>query len=154
LNFTKLIIITAFLFQASCATIVKSERTMVTFNGGLSNGVTKIDIPDGQYTTNTGNTTVLVSRSRQDIPITVTCNDQSRNGIIRTSYDPLAGFVGSLLLGGIIGIGVDALGNKAYDPPSAYNLSGLCYNEGGQQGLAQQNYEQPAKKSRRSTASQ
>ncbi len=115
-----------FLFQASCATIVKSERTMVTFSGGLEDDITKIDIPDGQYTTKNGSTTVLVSRSKQDIPITVTCNDQSMSGIIKTSYDPLAGFLGSIFLGGLIGIGIDAIGNKTYDPPASYNISPLC----------------------------
>jgi hypothetical protein len=111
---------------SACASIVKSEKIPVRFMGGLSDGETQLDLPDGQYKLKNGQTTVLVSRSKEDIPITVTCNQETRQGIIQTKYDALAGVFGNIIFGGIIGMTIDAYSNKAYDPPSSYNLNSLC----------------------------
>lgn len=124
------------LLQVSCASIMKSEKTRVTFTGGLPNAETKVDLPDGQFITKNGMTTVLVSRSKEDIPITVTCNNQSMNGVIKTSFDPVSGVLGNLVFGGIIGLGIDLVGNKVYDPPSNYNLAPLCANREANQEMA------------------
>lgn len=128
LKLSSAICLSLYLLTAGCATIVKSDRTPVNFTGGLADGETQISIPDGQYSIRNGQTTLLVSRSKSDIPISVTCNHETRNGIIKTSYDPLAGVAGNIIFGGIIGITIDAFGNKAYDPPAIYNLNSLCAN--------------------------
>lgn len=114
------------LLSAGCATIVKSDKMPVQFSGGLSDGTTRINLPDGQFLAPDGKTTILVTRSKEDIPVSVTCNNITREGIIRTSYDPLAGIAGNLVFGGLIGIGIDAVGNKAYDPPQRFNIAPLC----------------------------
>lgn len=115
-----------FVFSSGCATIVKSDRTPVRFSGGSSNGETRLNLPDGQYNLMNGQTTVLVSRSRQDIPFSVTCNNETREGVIPTRFDALAGVGGNIIFGGIIGLGIDSFGNKTYDPPESFNLSPYC----------------------------
>lgn len=122
---------------SACATIVKSERIPVRFVGGLQNGKTEISLPDGQYTAHNGQTTVLVSRSKADIPVTITCNSQPREGIIPTSFDPAAGILGNIIFGGIIGMAIDASNDKAYDPPKTFNMNGLCAHEAQQNNIAQ-----------------
>ena len=109
-----------------CATIVKSDKIPVRFVGGLPSGDTQMSLPDGQYTLKNGQTTILVSRSKVDIPITVTCNSETREGIITTKYDVVAGVLGNIVFGGLIGMGIDSVNNKAYDPPDTYNLRPLC----------------------------
>lgn len=113
----------------SCATIMKSERASVTFVGGPESGDAKIDLPDGQYTMRNGRASVLVTRSKEDIPISVTCNAETRDGVIKTSFDALAGVGGNLIFGGLIGLAVDLGGSKVYDPPVQYNVSHLCSKE-------------------------
>lgn len=130
------VVISGFM-SGGCATIMKSEKTPVQFSGGLSDGSTQINLPDGQFNAAGGSTTILVTRSREDIPITVTCNNVTRSGVLKTSYDPLAGIVGNIVFGGIIGIGIDAVGNKTYDPPRSFNLAPLCSDRGdSQRGIA------------------
>lgn len=123
-------------FSNGCATIMKAERTPVRFTGGASAGETKLNLPDGQYNLSNGQTTVLVTRSKADIPFSVTCNSQTREGVIRTSYDALAGIAGNIVFGGIIGIGIDAVGNKTYDPPENFNLAPYCASGGAQEANA------------------
>ncbi|MBL7557323.1 MAG: hypothetical protein JNM24_15960 [Bdellovibrionaceae bacterium] len=109
-----------------CATIVKSDKIPVKFMGGLKEGDTILNTPDGQYNLKNGQTTVLVSRSKTDIPISVTCNNETREGVIITKYDALAGILGNIVFGGIIGMGIDSFNNKTYDPPNSFNLAPLC----------------------------
>ncbi len=94
--------------------------------GGLKEGDTILNTPDGQYNLKNGQTTVLVSRSKTDIPISVTCNNETREGVIITKYDALAGILGNIVFGGIIGMGIDSFNNKTYDPPNSFNLAPLC----------------------------
>jgi hypothetical protein len=108
LSRTVLVLSTLFL-GSGCATIMKSDKTPVQFSGGMADGSTRINLPDGQFNAAGGQATILVSRSREDIPISVTCNNVTRDGVLKTSYDPLAGIVGNLVLGGII-VGIDAVG--------------------------------------------
>ena len=109
-----------------CASIVKSDKISVRFMGGLKEGETILNTPDGQYTLRNGQTTVLVSRSKTDIPVSVSCNSETREGVIVTKYDAVAGILGNLVFGGLIGMGIDSFSNKAYDPPPSYNISPLC----------------------------
>ncbi|MDG0817690.1 hypothetical protein [Bdellovibrio svalbardensis] len=129
-NWLSFLLVVSSIAMSGCATIVKSEKIPVRFVGGLQEGDTQINMPDGQYNLKNGQTTVLVSRSKEDIPITVTCNQQTREGVIQTKYDAVAGVLGNIVFGGLIGMGIDAYNNKAYDPPSIYNLSPLCHQPG------------------------
>lgn len=125
-NYRIILLILSSLTLGACATIVKSEKIPVRFVGGLQEGDTHINLPDGQYNLKNGQTTILVSRSKEDIPITVTCNQETRDGVIQTKYDAVAGILGNVVFGGIIGMGIDAYNDKTYDPPATYNLSPLC----------------------------
>lgn len=122
----KALVILSFVSLGACATLVKSEKIPVHFVGGLKNGDTQINLPDGQFTLKNGQTTVLVSRSKTDIPVTVTCNQETRDGVIETKYDAVAGILGNVVFGGLIGMGIDAYNDKTYDPPDTFNLSPLC----------------------------
>lgn len=114
------------LLGAGCATIVKSDRQTVQFTGGPEEQTAKIKLPDGTHELVGGSTTALVSRSKSDIPIEVTCNGQTRKGVIKTSFDPLAGVAGNIVFGGLIGLAIDIYGDKAYDVKSPYNIDQLC----------------------------
>ncbi|QDK37063.1 hypothetical protein [Bdellovibrio sp. NC01] len=118
--------ICSMMFLGACATIVKSDKIPVHFVGGNDKGSTKISLPDGEYTTDTGERTVMVYRSKEDIPITVTCNDKTQSGVIQTKYDVVAGVLGNIVFGGIIGMAIDMNGDKTYDPPQIYNVKPLC----------------------------
>ncbi len=122
----KALLLGSFLFLGACATIIKSDKIPVHFLGGTDQGVTHFALPDGEFTTKSGDRTVMVSRSKEDIPISVTCNDQTRQGYIQTKYDPVAGVLGNIVFGGLIGMTIDAYNDKAYDPPDTFNLKPLC----------------------------
>ncbi len=111
---------------SGCASIVKTDRVPVKLIGGAKAADTIVTVPDGQYTLKNGQTTVTMFRSKEDIPITVTCNGETRDGVIKTTFDPLAGVVGNIFFGGIIGLVIDIAGNKAYDPPKIFNMAPLC----------------------------
>ncbi|UXR66203.1 hypothetical protein EZJ49_08065 [Bdellovibrio bacteriovorus] len=125
-TFTAALGVGTLILMCGCASIVKSEKTPVRFIGGLKSGDTQVNLPDGQYSLKNGQTTVLVSRSKTDIPISVTCNNETRDGVIQTKYDAVAGILGNIVFGGIIGMGIDSFNNKTYDPPATFNLSPLC----------------------------
>lgn len=125
-EYFKVLVILSFVSLGACATLVKSEKIPVHFVGGLQEGDTQINLPDGQFTVKNGQTTVLVSRSKEDIPVSVTCNKETREGVIQTKYDAVAGILGNVVFGGIIGMGIDAYNDKTYDPPGTFNLSPLC----------------------------
>ncbi|WP_413943633.1 hypothetical protein [Bdellovibrio sp. HCB-162] len=133
----KLMLLVSVFGLSACATIVKSDKIPVKFVGGLERGETKISLPDGQYTALNGRTTVLVSRSKQDIPITVTCNQQTREGVIKTEYDATAGILGNIVFGGIIGMGIDAYNDKTYDPPEIFNVAPLCSTDKPTENIAE-----------------
>lgn len=122
----KYFILGLFLLKAGCATIVKSERQSVQFVGGPDGGGAKINLPDGSYEMTGPQNTFIVTRSREDIPISVTCNGKIKMGTVKTRFDIFLGGLGNLIFGGIIGWIIDGSGNKAYDPVSPYNISSLC----------------------------
>ncbi|WII72663.1 hypothetical protein QJS83_02115 [Bdellovibrio sp. 22V] len=122
----KLMLLVSAFYLSACATIVKSEKIPVKFVGGLMHGETQLSLPDGQYNLRNGQTTILVTRSKEDIPISVTCNAETRDGVIQTKYDATAGILGNIVFGGLIGMGIDAYNDKTYDPPEVYNISPLC----------------------------
>lgn len=122
----KALFIASFSFLGACATIVKSDKIPVHFIGGTDKGITQISLPDGEYTTKNGSRIIMVSRSKEDIPITVTCHEKTQQGVIVTKYDAVAGVLGNIVIGGIIGMGIDAYNDKTYDPPDIFNLRPLC----------------------------
>lgn len=139
--FMKLMLLVSVFSLGACASLVKSEKTPVKFVGGLERGETKISLPDGQYTSLNGKTTVLVSRSKEDIPITVTCNQETREGVIKTDFDATAGILGNIVFGGLIGMGIDAYNNKTYDPPEVYNIAPLCSTQKPTENIAESTVE-------------
>lgn len=111
---------------SGCATIVKSDRQTVILSGGDENGTTTINIPDGKHELADGNGQILVSRSKQDIPISVTCNGVTKKGVIPTRFDWGWAGLGNAVFGGIPGWIIDGVGDKAYDPKSPFNVDSLC----------------------------
>lgn len=122
-RFTLVIVAMSF---AGCATIVKSERQTIHFVGGAESGETKIRTPDGTHTIIDGSGAVVLSRSKADIPIDVTCNGVTQKGVIPTRYDVLMSGGGNLIFGGIIGWIIDATNDKAFDAKSPMNISNMC----------------------------
>jgi hypothetical protein len=118
------ILLFTFLFS-SCAIIVKSNRQQVFFRGGPDNGVTKVNSPDGTFEVENGQGTYLMTRSKSDIPIKVTCpNGKSKSGIIETRFDWLAGGLGNWWTY-FIGSVFDATNDKGYDIEKV-SLSHYC----------------------------
>lgn len=113
------------LTQFGCATILKSDRQLVDFTGGHPQD-TKIQVPDGSFELKNGEGSFMISRSKNNIPIQISCAGQKNETAIVTHFDPLAGVFGNLIFGGIIGLAIDASGNKAYDPPRKFDLKPFC----------------------------
>lgn len=109
-----------------CAHIVKNERQTVVLNGGADSGMTTVNTPDGKFEFSGGTGTVMMTRTKSDIPIDVTCNGVTKKGVIKTSFDVAWGGFGNIIFGGVIGWIVDGTGNKGYDIKSPYNVNDLC----------------------------
>lgn len=116
----------ALLATSGCATIVKSERQSVILTGGQENGPTKVRLPDGNYDLSDGRGTILVTRSKEDIPIEVTCNGVTKKGVLPTHFDWAWGGAGNLVFGGIPGWIIDPLNSKGYNVRTPYSVHELC----------------------------
>lgn len=115
------------LLLSGCATIVKSDRKTTNFVGPQGTEA-KLQTPDGNFVVN-GNASYMISRSKADIPIQVTCNNQTQSVLMPTSFDMLWGGAGNLIFGGIPGWIIDGVGDKAYDPPTHFNLTPYCSSQ-------------------------
>ncbi len=112
--------------MAGCATMFKSSRQNVFFNGGPAEGITYVQTPDGKFELEGGSGSYLMTRSRDNIPITVTCPGQkSRPVIIETRFDWLVGGALNFFTYGI-GWFIDPFSEKAYDIPSTVPLGQVC----------------------------
>jgi hypothetical protein len=90
------------LILSSCAMMMNGTRQQIHFKGGPEQGVTKVRTPDGTFEVENGSGTYLLTRSKSDIPVTVTCPDgKKKDGIIETQFDFLWGGVGNIFTGGI-----------------------------------------------------
>ena len=124
---TRLLFLVLTSMTIGCATIVKTEKRSVTF-AGPNDMMIKLQTPDGNFEVR-GNTSVMMTRTKSDIPIEVTCNGTTNKGVVPTSFDWGWAGLGNVVFGGIPGWVIDGIGNKSYDPPSNYNLSPLCQSK-------------------------
>ncbi len=111
---------------SGCATIVKDHTQSILLTGGQKDSSTKVSTPTGSFTLTDGSTTVMLPRSKDDIPIEVTCNGTTKKTVIPTEFDVLLGGFGNIIFGGIIGILVDSSGSQAYDAKTPFDVSELC----------------------------
>lgn len=109
-----------------CATIVKSPNQSIQLTGGLEDSSTKVSTPTGNFTLNGGATTILMPRTKADIPIEVTCHGQTQKTVVPTRFDIAWGGLGNLVFGGIIGWFLDAVGDKAWDAQTPFNVAPYC----------------------------
>lgn len=115
MKFANLSLAALIILSTGCSTIVKSGRQQVNFRGGPDNGVTKVQTPDGTFDIENGTGAYLMTRSKSDIPIKVTCPDGSKKSdIVETKFDWLSGGLGNLGFY-FVGFVVDALSDKAYN---------------------------------------
>lgn len=121
-----LVMLIAILSFCSCATIIKNSKQTVTFTGGLEDGSTKVATPEGNYTLADGSTSALLTRTKSDIPIQVTCNGKTNKGILPTHYDVGWAGLGNIIFGGIPGWIIDGIGDKGYDIQDSFNVGALC----------------------------
>jgi hypothetical protein len=99
----------------NCATMFKSDRQTVYFRGGPEKGITKVQTPDGTFEIQDGSGSYLMTRSKSDIPLRVTCPDGSqKTGVVETRFDWLVGgFLNVLNYG--LGWVVDPFNGSSYD---------------------------------------
>lgn len=118
------------LTSVSCASIVKNSRQTITLNGGLEDGTTKVSTPEGVYTLAGGSTSVMLTRTKADIPIEITCNGETQKTVLRTKFDWGWAGLGNVVFGGIPGWVVDGVGDKGYDIQSNFNVAPFCRQVG------------------------
>lgn len=95
------IIMLGMLYLTGCATIVNGERQQVFFRGGPEKGVTKVQTPDGTFDIENGSGAYMMTRSKSDIPLKVTCPDgQTKGGVVETGFHWGWGGLGNILNGG------------------------------------------------------
>ena len=110
-----LCIVALILFLSSCAMIVKDSRQQVFFKGGVENGVTKVSTPDGTFEIENGAGAYLMTRSKPNIPLKITCPDGSKkNAQAETRFDWIAGGLGNIW-NYFIGSIFDAMSDKSYN---------------------------------------
>ena len=111
---------------SSCATIVKSDRQSVTLTGVPEATTAKVNLPDGSFEVRGGSSTILVTRSKDDIPIEVTCNGVVQKGLLPTHYDVGWAGLGNLVFGGIPGWIIDGVNPKGYNPQTPFSIQSMC----------------------------
>ena len=111
---------------ASCATIVQSPAQTVELTGGLADSSTEVTTPVGTFQLNGGSAAASLNRQKEDIPIEVTCNGVTQKAMIPTHFNVGWGFFGNILFGGIPGWIIDAVGDKAYDPQTPFDVAPFC----------------------------
>lgn len=120
-----LLLATILYLATGCATLVNGERQQVFFRGGPEKGVTKVQTPDGTFEVENGSGSYLMTRSRANIPMKVTCPDGSvKSSVIETRFDWLLGGAGNILNGGWGWI-VDPFVGDAYNIENV-SLSTYC----------------------------
>lgn len=125
-NMKKIVVIFMAVSLCACATIIKGQHQSVQLTGGLEDGTTKVSTPTGVYTLTGGQTTMLIPRTKQDIPVEVTCNGTTQKTVIKTTFDIGWGGLGNIVFGGIPGWVIDGVGDKAYDAPGMFNVNQYC----------------------------
>jgi hypothetical protein len=124
--FTKFALVSLSLGLCACATIIKNPKQTVVLNGGLEDGSTKVSTPEGNFTLNGGATTIMLTRTSNDIPIEVTCNGSTQKTVLPTHFDWGWAGLGNIVFGGIPGWIVDGVGDKGYDIQKSFNVGPLC----------------------------
>ena len=103
----------ALVLLTGCATLVNGERQQVMFKGGPE-GRTRVQTPDGPFDVDGGTGSYMMTRSKSDLPIKVTCPDgTTKSGIAPTSWSWGWGVFGNLLNNGI-GWFIDPFTDRAY----------------------------------------
>lgn len=125
-------ILSTVIFLQSCATIIKSPNTLVTFQGNPSVH-TKVITPYGSTVLRHGTSSMLIHNNRNDIPIQIICNKKAPiQASLPTNYSVGAGIFGNLglmilwIVPGVIGFVVDVSGDVAYVPQTPFNVSSFC----------------------------
>lgn len=125
------LISTALLMQ-SCATIVKSPQTIVTFQGDVHSD-TEVITPYGSTRLKNGVGSVVMNNSKRDLQIQVVCNNQDPvSATLPTSYSIGTGVFGNLgltllyIIPGVVGFIIDGAGDTAYSPVSPFNVTQYC----------------------------
>ena len=87
---------------SSCAVMMNGSQQRIFISGGPSDGITKVRTPDGTFDIENGSGSIMLTRSRSDIPVKITCpNGASKQGIIPTHFDWLKGGAGNIFNAGI-----------------------------------------------------
>jgi hypothetical protein len=74
--------------------IMNGSKQRIFVKGGPESGVTKVKTPDGTFEIENGSGSIMLSRTRSDIPVTVTCpSGKKKTGQIRTQFDWLKGWL-------------------------------------------------------------
>lgn len=110
----KLILLPAVLLLASCATIVKDANQPVLFTNAPAGEETEILSPFGSHKIKEQGS-VILTRSKADVPIKVRCNGKETPMVLNTHYDWLAGLLGNWWTWFIVGGIVDGVNDKTYN---------------------------------------
>jgi hypothetical protein len=123
--------------STGCATVFKSARQQVFFQGAPSSGTTIVQSPDGKFEIEGGSGSYLMTRTHADIPIAVTCPGESKpkQMIVETKFDWLVAGAGNLVTYGL-GWFVDPFNDKSYDIPKIIQLGQHCPDTNAQRQTA------------------
>lgn len=124
----KNLILALYLTCAGCASIIHSDRQTVHIYGGPEKGETKIISPDGIHIIDDGRGSIILTRTRDDIPVTIECAGKKSHRIIHTNLSIGWGVFGNILLGAffLVGFPIDVLGDRAYNIASPIDISNFC----------------------------
>lgn len=100
--------------MTSCAMMMNGSKQQVFIKGGPENGIVKLKTPDGTFEIDGGSDSIMLSRTRSDIPIKVVCPDgKKKSGTIQTRFDWVKGGLLNVFNGGFGWI-VDPFTNNAF----------------------------------------
>lgn len=111
---------------ASCASMFNGSRQQVQFRGGVEKGITKVSSPDGTFEVENGQGSFMMTRTKSNIPLKITCPDGSKkSSTVDTTYDWATGWLNLFNYG--FGFIEAATSDSAYKVNDV-NLYNACKN--------------------------
>jgi len=145
-RFSKILFLITFSFLNSCASIVTGSNQVITIETPNCPGATcRLTNNDGTYFINSTPSTISINKSRSDLM--VSCyKDRESNSRLTSASSSIEGMAfGNILIGGIIGGGVDMVTGAAYNYPNFILHPLDCRNEDAERKNSSEDLERSRK---------
>jgi hypothetical protein len=120
-NFSKIIFMLATSFLTSCASVTTGTNQSISVNTEPEKGATcELHNDKGTWYVSSTPGSVVVHRAYSDLNIVCRKGEKTGNTVVKSTTKGMA--FGNILVGGIIGTGVDMSTGAAYDYPTSISV--------------------------------